>query len=196
MSQYNWPLARSANHSPYAFQRGYFSSEECRQIIKLGLTLAAQESYIGTDHSVDQSIRRNLVSFFSNQDAKSHWIFERCSRAVHDINQQFWQFDINEIETLQFTRYDRPGDFYTWHQDLNPGLNPMRKLGFSVQLSEANSYTGGDLVFHRCGEGSYDSVRDQGAIIVFPSYQLHQVTELESGTRYSLVGWALGRPFR
>ena len=37
---------------------------------------------------------------------------------------------------------------------------------------------------------------EQGSIIVFPSYQLHQVTEITEGTRYSLVCWAEGPRWR
>ena len=34
------------------------------------------------------------------------------------------------------------------------------------------------------------------SVIVFPSHVYHQVTPVTKGTRYSLVGWNLGYPFR
>ena len=36
----------------------------------------------------------------------------------------------------------------------------------------------------------------KGSIIVFPSFVWHRVKPVTSGTRYSLVVWHLGRPFK
>jgi predicted 2-oxoglutarate/Fe(II)-dependent dioxygenase YbiX len=36
----------------------------------------------------------------------------------------------------------------------------------------------------------------RGTVIVFPSFMWHRVKPVTSGTRYSLVVWNLGRPFR
>ena len=39
-------------------------------------------------------------------------------------------------------------------------------------------------------------VRNKGTIVVFPSFVWHRVTPVTKGTRYSLVVWNLGLPFR
>ena len=39
-------------------------------------------------------------------------------------------------------------------------------------------------------------IRPRGSIIVFPSFCWHRVAPVTKGTRYSLVMWNLGRPFR
>ena len=36
----------------------------------------------------------------------------------------------------------------------------------------------------------------KGSIIVFPSHLWHRVRPVTSGTRYSLVTWNLGKPFK
>ena len=36
----------------------------------------------------------------------------------------------------------------------------------------------------------------KGSIIVFPSYVWHRVKPVKKGTRYSLVLWNLGYPFK
>ena len=36
----------------------------------------------------------------------------------------------------------------------------------------------------------------KGSIIIFPSFNWHQVTPVTRGTRYSLVMWNLGEPWR
>ena len=37
--------------------------------------------------------------------------------------------------------------------------------------------------------------RNQGSIIIFPSFMMHQVTPITKGIRNSLVLWAYGPPF-
>ena len=77
----------------------------------------------------------------------------------------------------------------------------------TFNLTNADEYEGGNLKFdfgphasvgagfnkrfHECEE-----IRPKGSIIVFPSYMHHQVTPVTKGTRYSLVMWSLGKPFR
>ena len=64
------------------------------------------------------------------------------------------------------------------------------------------SYKGGNLKFdfgpHSHGKRYHECVeiRPQGSVIVFPSYIYHQVTPVTEGTRYSLVMWTLGKPFK
>lgn len=192
---YSWDL-RTANTYPSAHQLEFFSTADCDRIVTLGLARQPIESYVGLEQQVDNKIRKNRVVFFDPQDAELRWIFERVAAGVKSINQQFWQFDLAMIETLQFTQYDRPSDFYAAHMDMSHGRTEQRKLGFSIQLSDPADYVGSNLEFHSVGDDFYSTVRDQGAIIVFPSYMVHRVTPVESGARYSLVGWVVGPPYR
>ena len=84
----------------------------------------------------------------------------------------------------------------------NPSLiGKVRKLSVTISLNKPEEYEGGNLKFdfgphsderfHECTE-----IRPQGSVIVFPSHVYHQVTPVTKGTRYSLVGWNLGYPFR
>ena len=77
-----------------------------------------------------------------------------------------------------------------------------RKLSVTVNLNSPGEYEGGKLKFdcgpHAKGERFHecDEIKPQGSIIVFPSFLYHQVTPVTKGTRYSLVLWTLGKPFR
>ena len=78
-------------------------------------------------------------------------------------------------------------------------VGKVRKISATIALN--GGYTGGDLKFdlgpHR--EKRYhicEEVRNQGTVCVFPSFVNHCVTPIETGERYSLVAWCLGRPFR
>ena len=69
--------------------------------------------------------------------------------------------------------------------------NAVRKLSFSVQLSDPDSYKGGDLLLKISNEPT-SVKRTRGAVIFFPSYILHEVTPVKQGVRKSLVGWVTG----
>jgi len=81
-------------------------------------------------------------------------------------------------------------------------IGKIRKLSVTINLTLPGEYEGGNLKFdygpHFEGERFHEctQIRPQGSIIVFPSFQYHQVTPVTSGTRYSLVLWMLGPPFK
>ena len=81
-------------------------------------------------------------------------------------------------------------------------IGNVRKISMTLNLNVPGEYEGGNLKFdfgphntekryHECVE-----IRPQGSMIVFPSFVYHQVTPVTKGTRYSLVLWTLGKPFR
>jgi predicted 2-oxoglutarate/Fe(II)-dependent dioxygenase YbiX len=39
-------------------------------------------------------------------------------------------------------------------------------------------------------------ILSRGTVIVFPSFVWHKVAPVTKGTRYSLVNWSLGKPFK
>lgn len=189
-----WDLG-SAHNLPWAYQLGFFTVPECQRIVAQAQALPHWTGSVGNTNAIDPDIRRGQVAFFPNSDPATHWIFQRVAQGVADFNQRFWRLDINEIEILQFTCYQDPGDFYGPHVDLRDWHHQQRKLSFSIQLSDPSTYHGSDLVFPH-GRGHWPPVRDQGAMIVFPSWCQHEVTPLTQGQRYSLVGWVLGPPLR
>ena len=67
-------------------------------------------------------------------------------------------------------------------------------MSFSIQLDPEDSYEGCDLTFN--GLPKNEILRKQGTIVFFPSFILHTVTPLLSGTRRSLVGWICGPDFK
>jgi len=100
-------------------------------------------------------------------------------------------------------KYDENGEMPPGYQAGNSSLiNKVRKLSVTINLSENNSYEGGNLKFdygpHNEGERYHEctEIRPRGSIIIFPSFVHHQVTPVTKGTRYSLVLWSCGRPFK
>ena len=85
----------------------------------------------------------------------------------------------------------------------NPNVvNKVRKLSMTLNLNKPGEYEGGNLKFdfgpHAGGKRFHEctEIRPQGSLIVFPSFVYHQVTPVTRGTRYSLVLWSLGEPFK
>lgn len=114
-----------------------------------------------------------------------------------------WHADGNSDHHAKYKRYI-PGftDNSKQYTKNHNWIGKIRKLSMTINLSEPGSYEGGNLKFdygpHITGERYHEctEIRPKGSIIVFPSYLYHQVTPITKGTRYSLVMWSLGNPFR
>ena len=78
----------------------------------------------------------------------------------------------------------------------------VRKISMTVNLNKPDEYEGGNLKFdlgpHLKEERFkvFDDMRNQGSVIIFPSFMYHCVTPVTSGTRFSLVLWLLGKPWQ
>lgn len=81
-------------------------------------------------------------------------------------------------------------------------VGKVRKLSMTINLNKPGEYEGGNLKFdfgpHAFGNRFHEceEIRPQGSIVVFPSFIDHCVTPVTQGTRYSLVLWALGEPWK
>ncbi len=137
--------------------------------------------------------RRSRVSFFSNLNSETEkHLTSELAEVILRANEKFYRFEISSTQHPQLAEYGE-GDGYDWHLDIGPGAAALRKLSMSVQLSDQNSYDGGDLEIW----GSPPAPREQGSVTVFPAYMLHRVAPVTRGVRYSLVVWAAGAvPFR
>ena len=178
----------------WAFLEGAFSKLECEEIIRVGNRYILNEAIISNDAKVDYSIRKSETCFLY-PSAETSWIFAAITDKILILNDQFFKFNLfGMVEGLQFTRYTEPSGFYGSHMDKGQGAR-VRKLSMSVQLSDESEYEGGELVFHLEREPLI-LPRDQGKMIVFPSYVLHEVKPVTKGTRYSLVAWFSGENFK
>jgi len=143
------------------------------------------------------------------------WIYKEIHPYVHRANKNAgWNFDWLRSESCQFTKY-KHNQYYDWHCDSwdkpyekeGPEKGMIRKLSVTCQLTDSSEYSGGELQFDT---RSYDPhMRDEdkhvitskeilpkGSIVVFPSFVWHRVQPVTKGTRYSLVIWNLGYPFK
>jgi len=174
----------------WAYWENAFSPDECKQIIELGETKVLERGKAG---GKIRDVRKSDIVFLY-PDTSTEWIFKRFTDLITNLNERFFRFDLAGLgEGLQFTKYSAPGECYGKHIDSGLDL-PIRKLSVTLQLSEPDSYEGGDLCLYTGEEPTVIS-RKQGFFTVFPSYTLHEVKPVTKGVRYSLVAWATGKPF-
>jgi PKHD-type hydroxylase len=167
---------------------GVFSASECQKIVDLGLSESLSAGLMQTPL---EGYRRCQFRFLDATE-ESSWILSRLRDVVLRFNEAY-QFRLsNFAEGMQFTRYESGGVIH-WHVDNGKGLSSTRKISLSVQLSAPTDYEGG--TFQMCPDGEPHFSRNQGSVIVFPSFLTHRVTEVTRGVRYALVVWAHGPAF-
>ena len=176
----------------------FLSRDECRGIIEGGERTVGLHA--GSTGDRRASIRQSDIGWFS-PEGEHQWLFKRIGDCVTHINRDWFGFNLLAFEGVQFTKYsgrdkDSGGDYYGAHKDtsLVPG-GTIRKLSFTIQLCEGDTYEGGDVVLYDSFTDMTTLNRQLGSISFFPSFTIHEVTPVTKGTRYSLVGWACGPSF-
>lgn len=175
----------------YAWYKDIFTTEELDKIENIFTT---DNLFVGelAGEAKDLNIRDSKINFVDSKDPLNHWIFERLTGVINNANDRFFKFDLNRIESLQYTLYNE-GQYYKEHMDMSyrSPTNAIRKLSFSMQLSDPSEYEGGELIIKHGTDPSIAN-KERGAITLFPSYIMHEVTPVTKGTRRSLVGWVSG----
>lgn len=198
---YEYPLNYHSEKNSHSSIHNFLDKNQCEFLINFCKeTLGGKDNRNFFDGRVGEQIlydiRKSKIIFIPNNCADIQWLFEMTALSIRHINDNYFQYDLDSIELLQFTEYDASYQgFYGKHIDVIYNKRVQRKLSFSIQLSDPTDYQGGDLLLHNEQNPTY-CPREQGTAIFFPSYTLHEVTPITAGKRYSIVGWTLGRPFR
>jgi len=179
----------------YAYYSGLFDSEMLDGIIETGEKIKAEPAAVGGDFTVaggtNDSIRKTTIHWIPTVEDNA-WIFRKLTDVILQANQQWFGFDLNNIENLQYSVYNE-GDFYEKHVDHHfqgAGQYP-RKLSFTMQLTDPSEYEGGETMLITAKD-PFPISKDRGTITFFPSYTLHEVMPITKGTRKALVGWIHG----
>jgi len=194
----------------------------CDDIIKYGLSqteIMARTGGYDNKELTKKEIKN--IKRKRNSDVvwlNDRWIYKEIQPYVDQANKNAgWNFQWDWSESCQFTKY-KLNQYYDWHcdswdkpydkKDLNhPEHNKIRKLSMTCQLTDGSEYEGGELEFdfrnyapHMREEAKHlrqaKEILPKGSIIVFPSFVWHRVKPVTKGTRYSLVMWNLGYPFK
>lgn len=154
--------------------------------------------------ATDLKIRNSNIVWNSEK-----WVYKEIIPLFEKANREAnWNFDIDWFEPTQITKYGKD-QFYNWHLDQHPkpvtmnNSKKIRKLSVSILLNDPLEYEGGELEFMTLND-STDKIKvslpseklKKGTAIFFPSFLHHRVKPVTKGTRYSLVVWSCGKPFK
>ena len=172
------------------------SPEDCARIMSLASAARLADAGLVRAGAV-HDIRRDDLCWLDDVP-QAGWVMDRMIGTVSQANRQGFGFDLTEFaESAQVARYgaERQGHF-DWHSDIGAGvLAAKRKLTIVVQLSDPAAYEGGMLEL-RPDSNVVQADQTQGTATIFPSFVLHRVTPVTTGTRSSLTLWAHGPAFR
>ena len=206
----------------YYYFQSALTPRFCDELIKYGISQQEQLALTGGQTEKVNKGKplddKDIIDLKKKRDSNivwlnDRWIYKEIQPFIHQANKLAnWNFDWSFSESCQFTKY-KLNQFYDWHADAwesaydNPS-NPdthgkIRKLSVTCSLSAPEDYEGGELEFdfrntdpdkqsvRKCAE-----IKPRGSIVVFPSFVWHRVKPVTKGTRYSLVIWNLGYPYK
>jgi len=172
----------------------------------------------------NNSLVKNIRNSKNTWIPSTHWIYGFIWSYVLRANRENFRYDLTSIdsESMQYTCYDE-GDYYQWHTDdsieshialssilsssnATPSPNAIndylsiqteyvRKLSFSLMLSDADEYEGGNFQILDHKKTCF-LPRKRGTLIIFDSRAPHRVLKVTKGQRKSLVGWCIGPRWR
>jgi len=202
----------------YWYFTGALSSKFCDEVIKYAKEKQEELALTGLldpDKKLSNKEIKDLKKYRNSNIVwlNDQWIYNEIYPYIHNANKSSgWNFQWDWSESCQFTKYSK-GQFYDWHCDSWESpyentndknfYNKIRKLSVTVSLTDPSEYKGGELEFDfRNNVSGKPNIRKckeilpKGSICVFPSFVWHRVTPVTSGTRYSLVIWNIGHPFK
>ncbi len=193
-TNYSFGLPLKQNYVDFVYYQGLFLPHEIARIQRFWEADKTQKATLSGENEYNDELRKSSVMFIDNI-SNNNWLYDKLAGlAIQCNNERYWFDLLGFHQELQLTRYSE-GDFFDWHLDFGAGEISARKLSITMQLSDADSYEGGDLQF-MINNKTVTAPREKGTIIIFPSFVMHRVTPVIKGTRESIVGWVSGPPYR
>jgi len=177
---------------------GFLSPAECEWFIanvnQRYMGSAGQVGGLGPNGTVKTERRKAIGTSVAKTDTAFNWVLERTLDFARRKNLEYWQYKIPSnldsklIEDMHFVMYNGSlGGFYDWHSDTAvAGSRSLRKISAVLILSNPANYTGGNFLV-KPEDKEIPLPRDQGSLILFPSFVLHKVEPVTSGYRHSIV---------
>ena len=168
------------------------TKEACDSLIKLysGSAVPKEPPVIGTGTgAIDKSIRnveRVLLPTYKD-------IGGRLAAAGLAANHQNWKFDITHANQAEFLIYPAGGRYQSHTDTFLAHSEDCRKLTVLAFLND--DFKGGKFYLQN-GHQRFYPPQSKGTVLVFPSFLMHGVEDIEEGTRYSVVCWMVGKFFR
>lgn len=187
----------------WCYFKSHFPADYCERLVETVLSRPPQEAKIGTNEGIkeDTEFRRSSLWFVNQGDPELGYLFDELWKLAIRANHDWFNIHISKIDYYQIAEYDsvNQGEYKTHHDIfyMNGDPNYHRKLSCVIQLSDPNTYEGGDLVFEHVSDYPNPAeMREQGTVIFFPSFTRHAALPVTAGKRYSVAAWFDGPKWR
>ena len=117
----------------------------------------------------------------------------RLAAAGLSANHAAWKFDITHANQAEFLAYPAGGRYQAHVDTFLQHGDECRKLTVLAFLND--NFKGGKF-FLQDGQNRYYPPQSKGTVLVFPSFIMHGVEDVEEGERFSVVCWMVGKFFR
>ena len=169
------------------------TKEACDSLIKLYTKTEIKKElpYIGGNNvqKIDTSIRNvERVMLPTYKD-----IGGRLAAAGLSANQAAWKFEITHANQAEFLIYPAGGRYQAHVDTFLAHGDECRKLTVLAFLND--DFKGGRFYLQN-GHEKYYPPQSKGTVLVFPSFIMHGVEDVEEGNRYSVVCWMVGKFFK
>jgi len=198
----NDPVSRANISYSWTYWDNAFTENELDHIVSYCEQF--DKSFATTFGSKDEEeIRKHRVSdvHFFERNNETSWMFERINHIIEQMNETYYNFDLNGYKSFQYTTYDatKKGR-YDWHTDLGFDMDHgessmVRKLSMTLCLND--DYEGGEFYINKGKQEEPQLCQSKkGRAILFPSFMIHRVAPVTKGIRRSIVVWVVGPKFR
>ena len=155
------------------------------------------DNKVGNPEAVDNAVFGSTDSFFDSLEDDVNGIVSGDAETEPKETPQVDPIN-NQPQQQQVSQPNQENHDVDWKN-----TQPFhRKLSVTVQLSSPDEYEGGDFEFDfsnvEMGTRRHPlkELSGKGSMVIFPSDTFHRVNPVTKGTRYSLVIWCVGDPFR
>lgn len=192
-------LLRNKDVDPVCWIDNFLSDDEIEKIINHVNNLPTIEGRVDIRGYVPKERITSIKWVELNSEID--WLYKKLIDVIRRINLDNFDMTLKWLEPLQFSEYtQKQKSFYKRHADCPDsghllGFVDIRKLSFSIQLTDERKYDGGELIIYK-DEKELVAPKSKGTIIFFESNLRHEVTPVSKGVRHSLVGWVQGPNLR
>jgi len=174
------------------------TEKDCDMLISLYNKVEDEEAGIGVADGISGKIDKKIRNVNRVVLPVHKGIGARLAAVGLDANSRFWNFDIKRANQSEFLKYPAGGGRYKGHVDTflskdAANLAECRKLTVLAFLND--DFKGGKF-FLQTGHKKTYPPQKKGTVLVFPSFLLHGVEDVEEGERFSVVTWMVGPWFK
>lgn len=200
------PTYRRDNMAPFFIVDDVFTDQEIETISRVCREKGTEKALVMQSRGVleanDKLRQSDIMMHDINRD--NHWIFERVAATFETANRDAYNFELDGFNRFQYSEYNERGAHYEYHMDLSfASISDRfvvgRKLSLSIMLNDSSEFSGGEfqmIIDSQTIAKPITVPHKKGRFVFFPSFLIHRVAPVTSGSRRSLVFWALGPKFR